>query len=288
MYEAAQTFTTDFRFNRIDIAVNSGSCYKPSSALIELYNSDNFQENTFKAGLFSVKHYLQTQIPIARAMVMVPPGLRPAWVSISFKKQEPGTYCWLLRNMYDEDPASMFFVVRKTPKQYTGGYSYLNRWRDEGSDYSSIIYGISASTERYLISKGTVETLAGVTVTVDAPATNPITVEGKGDIAQVGDVVRDSKGRAVGVIVSGSEVFEQGEIIARQVTFNVHTPQKYPVYNAKVMKDGTELGRTDRQGKLIAMVEVGTHTFKGEKSISKKVENKSASDISKLTEIQME
>jgi len=288
VYEAAQTFTTDFRFNRIDIAVNSGSCYKPSNALIELFNSDNFQENTFNAGLFSVKHYLQTQIPITRTMVMVPPGMRPAWVSISFKKQEPGAYCWLFRNMYDEDPSSMFYVVRKTPKQYTGGYSYLNRWRDEGSDYSCIIYGISALAERYLISKGTVETLAGVTITVDAPATNPITVEGKGDIAQVGDVVKDSKGRAVGIILSGSEIFEQGELITKTLTFNVHTPQKYPVYNAKVMQDGTELGKTDRQGKLIAKVEVGQHIFKGEKTLSKIIEKKSALEISRLTQIQAE
>jgi hypothetical protein len=72
------------------------------------------------------------------------------------------------------------------------------------------------------------------------------------------------------------------------VTFNVHTPEKYPVYNAKVMQDGTEMGRTDQNGILVTKVAVGQHTYKGEKAISKELLGKTAREISELTDIQME
>ena len=283
MYEVAQTFTTDFRFNRIDIEVKSASCYKPSMAWVELYDSENYQERAFKD-----KFYIQVVVPIARTTVLVPPGMDSVWVSLSFKRQEPGKYCWLLRNLYDEDPSSAFFVKRKIPKMYAGGFSYFNRWRDPDSDYSSVIYGVSPILEKYLITKGTLETMAGYGVVVDALAANPVIVEPYGTVAMVTDVVRDTSGRAVGVIVSGSEIFEQGEIITKTLTFNVHTPEKYPVYNAKILEDGTERGRTDKDGILVIKAEVGKHTYKGAKSISKTLPGKSAIEISKFTDIQME
>jgi hypothetical protein len=283
MYEAAQTFTPAFKFYRIDIELRSKSCYKPSLALIELYNSSNFQEKPFND-----KFFIEVKTPIARTTILVPPGMESVWVSTVFKKQEPGSYCWLLRNLYDADKASLFYVRRKIPKQYAGGYSYFNRWRDLTSDYSSIIYGISEQVERHLISKGTTESLAGYAITVDAPDTNPIIVEGKGTIAHVSDVVRDASGRAVGIIISGSEIFEQGEVATKTLTFNVHTPQGYPVYNARIMQDEGELGRTDKDGKLIAKVELGRHTYTGEKSLSKVIENKTALEISQMKDIKME
>lgn len=283
MYECAQTFTVDFRFNRIDIEVMSASCYKPSLALIELYENTNFQERTFND-----KYYIQFQIPIARTVVLIPPGMDSVWASIAFKRQEPGNYCWLLRNQYDEDTTSLFFVKRKVPKQYAGGFSYMNRWRDDTSDYSSIIYGISPTLEKHLITRGTMESIAGYGITVDAPDANPIIVEGKGTVSHVTNVVRDTSGRAVGIIITGSEIFEQGEIITKTVTFNVHTPENYPVYNAKVMQDGIERGRTDKDGILVAKVEAGLHTYKGEKSISKELLNKTAKQISEFKDIQME
>jgi hypothetical protein len=214
--------------------------------------------------------------------------MESVWVSLAFKRQEPGYYCWLLRNLYDADSASLFFVKRKVPKQYAGGFSYMNRWRDVTSDYSSVIQGVSPALEKYLITKGTIETVAGYGVIADAPDANPIIVEPYGTVSHVSNVVRDTSGRAVGIIVTGSEIFEQGEIVTKTVTFNVHTPEKYPVYNAKVMQDGTEMGRTDNNGILVAKVAVGQHVYKGEKAISKELLNKSAQEISELTDIQME
>jgi hypothetical protein len=214
--------------------------------------------------------------------------MESAWVSIAFKRQEPGYYCWLLRNLYDAETASLFFVKRKVPKQYAGGFSYMNRWRDVTSDYSSVIHGISPALEKYLITRGTIETVAGYGVIVDALDANPIIVEPYGTVSHVSNVVRDVSGRAVGIIVTGSEIFEQGEIVTKTVTFNVRTPEKYPVYNAKVMQDGSEMGRTDQNGVLITKVAVGQHTYKGEKTISKELINKTAMEISELKDIQME
>ena len=283
MYEAAQTFAPGFRFNRVDIEVKSASCYKPSLALIEIYDSTNFQEKTFTG-----KYYIETQTPIARTTILVPPGMESAWVSIAFKRQEPGNYCWLLRNLYDADTASMFFVKRRVPKMYTSGFSYLNGWRDNESDYSSIIYGYPVVAEKHLITKGTMETMAGYGIIADAPDSNPIVVEGKGTVSHVSNVVRNVDGRAVGIIITGSEIFEQGEVITKTVTFNVHTPENYPVYNAKIMQDGIEMGRTDKAGILVIKAEVGKHTYKGAKSISKELLGMSAMEISKFTDIQME
>ncbi len=283
MYEAIQTFTTDFPFTKIDIELRSHSCYKPSMALIELYNSGSFLDSVFNS-----KHYIKVDTPIARTQVLVAPGKDSNVVTIFFKKQPAGVYCWLVKNLYDGDPASAFYVKRTVPKLYDGGFSYLNRWRDDNSDYSSYIYGLPTSTERYLACTGTTVNFLTDVLTVDAPVTNPVLIEGKGEIAQVGDFVRDAKGRAVGMIVSGSEVFEQGEIITKLVTFTVQTPQKYPVYNARVLKDGIEIGRTDRQGRLIVKVETGPHIFTGGKVLSKLMENQTADGISKWTQVRAE
>jgi hypothetical protein len=151
-----------------------------------------------------------------------------------------------------------------------------------------VIFGISQTVEKHLITKGTLETLAGYGVIVDAPDANPIIVEPYGIVAHVTNVVRDTSGRAIGIIVTGSEIFEQGEIVTKTITFNVHTPEKYPVYNAKVMQDGTEMGRTDRNGVLVTKVAVGLHTYKGEKTISKELPGQTAQEISELKDIQME
>jgi hypothetical protein len=283
MYQAQQTFTAPFEFYRIDIELKSKSCQKPSLALIELYNSNNFAEKPFND-----QFYIEVKTPIARTTVLVPPNLDSVWVGIVFKKQPPGSYCWLLRNLYDSDASSLFFVRRHVPKQYAGGYSYFNIWRDVTSDYSSLIYGLPSVAERHLLSKGSVENMYGYSVTVDAPDTNPIIVEGKGTIAQVSDFVRDASGRAVGVIVSGSEIFEQGEVATKTVTFQAFTPQKYPVYNAKIMQDGAELGRTDINGQLITKVALGSHTYKGEKSLLKTIENRTAAEIAALKDINLE
>jgi hypothetical protein len=283
MYEVAQTFTPNFKFYRIDIEVKSKSCYKPSNAVIELYDSNNFQEKPFND-----KFYIEMKTPIARTTVLVPPAMESAWVTLVFKQQEPGNYCWLLRNLYDADPSCAYYVRRKVPKLYTGGYSYFNRWRDTESDYSSVIYASPAVIERHLISKGTTESMSVYEITADAPDTNPIIVEGKGLISHVSNVVRDSSGRAVGIIISGSEIFEQGEVAVKTVTFYVHTPEKYPVYNAAIMQDGTEIGRTDKDGRLVTMVELAKHTYTGKKVLSKEIDNLSAVDISKMPEIKME
>ena len=154
MYKCAQTFTTDLRYwNRIDIQLKSGDCYKPARATIRVYNTSGFTET-----LVSGQYQITFGIPIAQTTVIVPPEQELVWVSIVLRAQLAGSYCWYLENSDDTDTMSRFLVSRLATNLYLYGRAYLNGTNDPSTTYVSTIYACSSSTERYLLRHGTIDT----------------------------------------------------------------------------------------------------------------------------------